>query len=315
MGAEPQTAAAPPRLNPALELRLSRFIDRETEMRDFCRMLDEPRWPRPVWFVSGGGGMGKSSLLLRMMHECSSRTLPTAEIIWTETRNHDYLGVMRKIRDDIGAPKFQEFTKLVNFFTDPQTPQRVEIVVEAKGAINVAQNATVAGNGQVGTIAGVVVRDLMLTVPRSDLGIPENERMARLTDQFIAELAAAAEVSRIVVFFDAVEKATDPTHRWIWGELFGALRDGRLLNVNFVVGGRSVPPIDEAFLPLVEQRALAPLSREHIIEYLIRREIDPGEGARQQVADFVLALSGGNPLKVANAVETVIRMRAQEPLQ
>jgi hypothetical protein len=267
-----------------------------------------------VWLVSGAGGMGKSSLLLRMMHECSSRTLPTAEVIWTETRNHDYLGVMRKIRDDIGAPKFQDFTKLVNFFTDPQ-PSRVEVAVDVKGAINVGQDLTVAGNGQVGTIAGVVVRDLMLTVPRSDLGIPDSERMARLTDQFIAELAAAAEVSRIVVFFDAVEKATDPTHRWIWGELFGALRDGRLLNVNFVVGGRTVPPIDEAFLPLVEQRALAPLSREHIIEYLIRRDLDPGEGQRQELADFILAFTGGNPLKVANGVESVIFARAQDRKQ
>jgi len=309
MSSEPKKASSQTRINAALQQRIARFVDREGEMRGFFCMIEDAAYPRPVMFVSGEGGMGKSALLLRMMHECSLRGLLTAEVIWTETRNHDYVGVMRKIRDDVGAAYFAGFTKLVNFFTDPLQPQRVEIVVGAQGPITVGQNATVSGT--VDTIAGVVVRDLMLTVPRSDLGIPENERMARLTDQFILDLSVTATEKKIVIFLDAVEKATEPTLRWIWGELFGALRDSRLVNVNFVVGARSQPAIEEAFLPLVEQKMLAPLSREHIIEYLIKRDIDPGEAARQQVADFIVAFSGGNPLKVANAVEAVVRNRAQ----
>jgi hypothetical protein len=293
------------------EQRLARFVNRDGEVRSFCRMLDEPKWPRPVMFVWGNGGMGKSALLLRMMHECSLRGYAKAELIWTETRNHDYLAVMRKMRDDIGAQSFGKFTQLVNYFTDPQTSSRVQLVVDVKGQISVGENAAV--DGQIGTLAGVAIRDLMLVVPRTDLGIPENERMTRLTDQFIQDLDEVSRRGKVVVFLDAIEKATEATQRWIYVELIGALGDGRLSNVNVVIGGRNAPMIDEDRRALIEARELGPLKREHIIEYLIKRNIDSGEASR--VADWILAFSDGSPLKVANAVEAVARMRERDGMQ
>ena len=53
----------------------------------------------------------------------------------------------------------------------------------------------------------IVIKDLMLTDPRNDLAIPESDRMARLTDQFVQELNAVASRRRVVIFLDAVEKA------------------------------------------------------------------------------------------------------------
>ena len=79
-----------------LERRLAEFVDREAEMDLFCRMLDTGE--RPVIVVEGEGGVGKSSLLARMVHECALRTLRKSEIVWTDTRRHDYLAVMRKVR-------------------------------------------------------------------------------------------------------------------------------------------------------------------------------------------------------------------------
>jgi putative ribosome biogenesis GTPase RsgA len=78
-----------------LERRLAEFVDREDELRCFCRLLDDGG--RSVMTVCGDGGVGKSSLLARMIHECALRRVRKSEVTWTDTRNHDYLGVMRKI--------------------------------------------------------------------------------------------------------------------------------------------------------------------------------------------------------------------------
>lgn len=290
--------------------RLARFVDRESEMNSFCKMLDGD-WPRPVLAVWGEGGMGKSSLLSRMVRECSLRDLSKVEINWSETRNYDYLAVMRKIRDDLGALQFGGFTDLVNFFTVPR--HRLEVTVETSGQVDVARNAAFGPNAQVGLMAGVVLQpgainaDLMLNDARTDLAISESDRMAQLTDSFVKELNAFARQGRVVIFLDAIEKATKTTQRWIWDELFGALRADRLANVLIVVGGRNQPEIDEDWRLLVEERRLGPLSREHIIEYMIKREIAYDAALREIVADVILDSTAGNPLRVASTVEAMSR--------
>jgi GTPase SAR1 family protein len=289
------------------EQRLSRFVDREVEMGSFRRMLDDSDRLRPVMVIWGEGGIGKSSLLLRMMHECSLRSLIKAEIVFSTTRDQNYLEVMRKIRDDVGAIKFGLFTQLVNFFYNRDA--RIELVVDAKG-VSVADRATISHDAQVGLIAGTVVKDNMFVMARSDLAIPESERMARLTDQFIEELDAAAADRKIVIFFDAIEKAPEVTRRWVWEELIGALRRDRLVNIRFVLGTRSQPIVEEDWSFLVEQRQLAPLKFEHIREYMIKRGIDANEAT--VAARWVLISTAGSPLKVASTVEEMSRIQREE---
>ena len=55
-----------------LQRRLAEFVDRTSEMDRFCRMLQTGE--KPVMIVSGDSGCGKSSLLARMVHECSLRS-------------------------------------------------------------------------------------------------------------------------------------------------------------------------------------------------------------------------------------------------
>jgi GTPase SAR1 family protein len=273
-------------------------------------MLDDADWPRPVMVIWGEGGMGKSSLLLRMMHECSLRSLVKAEVNFSSTRGQNYLEVMRKIRDDVGAIKFGQFTQLVNFFYNREAPQRIEVVVDHKGTVVVGEGTAIAPGAQVGTMAGIVIKDAMFVMARPDLAIAESERVARLTDQFIEELDAAAAKRKVVIFLDAIEKAPEATQRWIWEEFVGALRHDHLSNVRFVIGTRSQPKIEEDWSSLVEQRQLAPLKLEHIREYMIKRSINPDEAV--VAARWVLASTGGNPLKVASTVEEMSRMLQEE---
>jgi hypothetical protein len=286
-----------------LERRLAEFVDREGEMNLFCRTLDSGE--RPVFVIEGEGGVGKSSLLARMGHECALRSLRKSEIVWTDTRRHDYLAIMRKVRDDIGVAYFEEFTDLVNFFTVPR--YELSLRVETAGTINVAQHAHIEGSS-IGSIAGVLIKDAMIVVPRADMAVPEAERMARLTDRFLASLAAAAlDGPTVVLFFDAVEKMTVDTRAWIWVELLGALRAGRLTNVRVVLCGREHQAIDRELALFVEHAELRPLALENVIEYLARRGVR--ESDRVAVATALLVATAGNPLQLATCVDGYLRMR------
>ena len=289
-----------------LERRLAEFVDRENEMDRFCEMLETDE--RPIMFIWGAGGVGKSSLLARMIHQCAQRKMRKAEVVWSETRKHDYLAIMRKIRDDLGVDFFKPFTDLVNFFTVPQ--YELKIKVESTGAIAVAQDAQIEGS-TVGDIAGIVVKDLMVVAPRSDMAVPETERMARITDRFIENLATALESGPpLLVFFDAVEKITDDTHKWIWGELLKSVKDGRLRGVRFVLCGREVPRLDRDMQMIVEEAELQPLALANVIEYLIKRGVE--EGSCNDLAAMLLVATKGNPLQVATLVDGFLKLQKKK---
>ncbi len=288
-----------------LEIRLAEFVDRDAEMSRFCRMLDSGE--RSILFVSGGSGLGKSSLLARMIHECALRGLRKSEITWTETQNHDYLGIMRRIRDDIGVEYFQDFTTLVNQFTEPGV--RITLAGNVSG-IQVAQGLR-AESSTVGDIGGVIIKDNMFVVPRGDRSIPESERMIPLTTAFLRSLAAAAAtMGRVVVFLDAVEKMTHETSAWVVGELFRAIQIGTLKNVFFVHCGREKPAVDRFMDSIVEEAELGPLERKDIILYLQKRGME--ETSHVPFAEVLLVATKGNPLQIATLIDAVMKERKRK---
>jgi GTPase SAR1 family protein len=298
-------------MNSIAEQRLSQLVDREGEISNFCKMLDNPDWPKPITLIWGEGGIGKSSLLFRMIHECSARNFVKAEVFWTDIYNHDYLAVMRKIRDDLGADKFSEFTKLVNYFF---ADQPIKLELTAKAPITVGQGMIMAEGATVQQIAGVVieptivVKDKMETTPRNDLAINDSDRMARITSQFLENLNAVAKAGRVIVFLDAIEKATEMTQKWLWYGLLDSLQHGQLSNVQFVICGRNQPIIDERWRLLVEEERLAPLNQQDISDFLDRLQIHLDAAARKPVVDTIWVASQGNPLKMATYAGELSRM-------
>ncbi|MGH6892581.1 MAG: AAA family ATPase [Dongiaceae bacterium] len=283
------------------EQLLAEFVDREDEMARFVRMLEDKT--RGLLVIWGDGGVGKSSLQAKMKHELARRTLRKAEIVWTDTYGHDYLAIMRKLRDDLGVGHFKPFTDLVNFFTVPE--YRLTVNLEGAGKVSVLEGARIEGS-TVGDVAGIVIKDLMLVAPRADKEIPEAERLTRLTATFVPCLAAATATQPCVVFFDAVEKMTADTERWIWGELLGRCRDGQLPNVKFVLCGRKEPQLDRTWSRACEVKQLRPLEREHIVAYLEKRGIVEG---REALADLLVVVSHGNLLNLATYVDGYLNLQ------
>lgn len=286
------------------ERDLSEFVDRAAEMGRFRDMLQSGN--KPIFFVSGDSGFGKSSLLLRMVHDCSVQQIRKAELTWSATRNYDYVGIMRKIRDDLGAQNFNEFTRLVNRFTGAESQEvQIKINLEGSGRNSVAQGAKIEGS-TINTMANVVI-DQMNVLPRTDMAVPEAERMIRLTDLFLQALAAIVANERIVIFFDAVEKMTEETASWVWNELLGAMRDPKFANLRVVQCGQKKPSLSRDMQKLTEQAELGPLGAADVDEYLVRRGVD--ESSRVNAARWLMAASAGRPDALANMVDAFFQGR------
>ncbi len=213
--------------------RLAEFVDRTDEVERFCRVLESDE--KHVMIVWGDAGSGKTSLQLRMVHECAQRQLRKAEVECGGARTTGYQGIMRKIRDDVGLQYFNAFSDYVNFLTTPNYQPQISlnVSVQGMGGIAVAQGAQISG-AKVGDIAGLVIKDNMLVLPRTDIAVPEEECMMRLTDHFIEGLSAALKEDTLVVFLDSVEKMSPSGERWLWEELLLAVREGRLTGIKFV---------------------------------------------------------------------------------
>jgi len=291
-----------------LEYRLQLFVNREDEMQKFYEMLDSCEKPeddsKAVIMVWGDSGLGKSSLLARMIHECALRKFHKSELVWTQTRNHDYMYIMRKIRDDMGVEYFNRFTDLINYFTTSN--YELKIKIENNGSIEVAKDAQIK-DSDINDIAGIIIKDLNVTVPRPDQEITEDERMMRLTDLFVDDLAEATKDATLIVFFDAIEKMTSKTEAWVLNELLGAVRDGRLSNIRFVLCGQKKPVDIEEWPWMVEEAELKPLERKYIIEYLTKLNVD--ESSRESLADMLLVVTNGYADKVAKSVEAFLRIQ------
>ena len=287
--------------------RPEEFVDRTAEMDRFCRMLESDE--KHIMIVWGDEGMGKTSLRLRMVHECATRSLRKAEVEFGGMRTSDYLHVMRKIRDDVGSEHFNPFSHYVNFLTDPNY-RPVSVNINVQGGVAVADHAQISGSST-GDIAGVVVKDNMLVLPRADLAVPENESMMRLTDRFIEGLRAALNVGPVVVFLDSVEKMPSITERWLWEELLTAVRDGRLPGIKCVLCAQAQPvQLDRDWRALVEEAQLAPLEAEHIEAYLAKRGVGDVT-SRHDLALFLLLKTNGKISEIATLVDAFLALRQQ----
>jgi hypothetical protein len=276
-------------------------------MRQFQAMLDSDE--TPIMIVYGGSGIGKTSLLLRMVHECALREVRKSEIVWNDTRPHDYMAVMRKIRDDLGVEQFKAFTDLINFFTDAEYHPQLQVTLNVQGQIAVGAGMQVT-QASLGDVAGVVIRDSMFVVQRTDLAIPVEARREQLTARFLEGLRAISESSRVVIFLDAIEKMSDVTYQWLWEQVLEELRSGRLPNVRFVLCGQKPPPEDRDWAMFIARAELKPLGVQDIALYIGKRAPHVSEPVRLELAKMILGLTGGRPTEVAVAVDAYLAMSA-----
>jgi hypothetical protein len=283
---------------------LAAFVDRHVELSRFCEMLENDE--KPIMIVWGDDGIGKSSLLARLIHECASRKLRKAEVFVSKSRFNSYLEILRKIRDDLGPELFPNFTRLVNvLFPDPLQP-RAPIKIEISGAQSVLERARLENVTIHGDVAAVIIKDNMFNTLDPNLNIPLQDRMNLLTAQFLKDLAPIVQNEMLVVLFDDIQELTDETYKWLWAGIISELEEGRLKNIRFVLCGRTKPQLEGAAALSVKEAPLQPLGLSDIEMYLERsRHVAEG---RDIVARMLLAGSKGIPLEVAKQLDIYFQL-------
>jgi hypothetical protein len=286
------------------ERLLAAFVDRSTEMGLFEQVLDSVE--RPIMVVSADAGMGKTSLLMRMVHECALRGVLKAELEWSSLDVVDYMSVMRKLRDTLGVDHFGAFTDLINYYTDSSYAPRLDINVNLQGgSIQVAGGAQISGSS-VGDIAGVVLRDNMIVVQRADIAVPVEVRREQLTQRFLQGLAALSAERKVVLFFPATEKMSDITYQWLWEQLLKPVVEGELVNVRAILLGQRPAQPDPDLATFVAHAMLKPLSVNDIDAYIAKRmsgKIEVSDEFRRGMAEIIADVTGGHPFDVASRVD------------
>jgi hypothetical protein len=290
------------------ERLLAQFVDRSAEMALFAKVLDSN--DLPIMVVSADAGMGKTSLMMRMVHECALRGLLKAELDWTSLDVLDYMSVMRKLRDSLGVDHFGAFTDLINYYTDTNYTPRLDINVNLEGgSIQVAGGAQISGSS-VRDIAGVILRDNNFVVQRPDIAVPLEVRREQLTQRFLQGLAGLSTERKVVLFFSVTEKMSDLTYQWLWEQLLKPVVDGALSNVRAILLGQRPLPTDQDLASFVVYAQLKPLGVDDIDAYIAKRaagKIELSDERRRGMAEIMADLTNGHPLEVASAVDKYLK--------
>lgn len=289
------------------ERLLAQFVDRSAEMELFAKVLDSS--DLPIMVVSAGAGMGKTSLMMRMVHECALRGLLKAELEWSSLDVLDYMSVMRKLRDSLGVDEFSGFTDLINYYTDTSYTPRLDINVNLQGgSVQVAGGAQISGSS-VGDIAGVVLRDNMIVVQRPDITIPIEVRREQLTQRFLQGLARLSAAQKVVLFFSVTEKMSDLTYQWLWEQLLKPIVDGALPNVRAILLGQRPAPADPDLAAFVACAQLKPLGLDDIDAYIAKRAaggVAISDETRRELAKMLALMTRGRPADVCSAVDLYV---------
>jgi hypothetical protein len=275
---------------------LAAFVDRHVELGRFCEMLENDE--KPIMIVWGDDGIGKSSFLARLIHECATRKLRKAEVFVSKIRFNTYLDILRKIRDDLGPEFFPNFTQLVNsLFPSPlQPPVPIKIEISG-GALSVLELAKLENVTIHGDVAAVIIKDNMINAPDPNKDILPQDRMNLLTAKFLEDLAPVVQNEMLVVLFDDIQELTEETYKWLWEGIISALEGGRLKNIRFVLCGRTKPQLEGNAALSVKEAPLQPLALPDVENYL-ERSGHVAEGLKP-VAEMLWAASNGIPYNIA----------------
>lgn len=288
------------------------FVNRTEEKNRFCELLTSRE--KPIVLIWGKNGIGKTTLLEWMADQCVSNQMVKVELLWGRSRKYSPPGVMRRIRDELGSPAhFNYFTELLNYYTDPGAAPSQTLKVIIEGDMSVAEKAEFI-DSSVRDVAGVIIHDLRVEAPRSDIQVPPEERLIRLTELFIASLAATTEQKPCWLFLDvdSNKKIFSPeTRSWLWDDLFGAIIRNKLPNVRAVMCVAPKPNPDGRYLAYLEDTALKHFDEEHVEEYMIQCGLDERLGVdekeRKAMLNVIMSETDGFPLGVVRRVDGVVK--------
>jgi len=264
------------------------FVNRERIFKGFTRMLVGDS-EKQIVFVHAPGGMGKTWLVARLKHECSIRSpdIRYAGLDFKDGQAHDYLSIVRQVRDDLGAAYFNRLTQIINAATGFHV--NLQIADTISSTIAVDQINGVSG-GEINVAGGNIIKDNFFLV-QADSESVRKEIKARVTETFFADLREVLTLGPAAFFFDTYEKAPEATRRWIEGNLLVQIREGKLPRAIVVITGREIPELDKMmWRHCTVYPKLEPLNSKDVATYLREKR-----GLTDIDVDTLYRATQGNP--------------------
>ncbi|MCX6028986.1 MAG: hypothetical protein NT169_06755 [Chloroflexi bacterium] len=298
---------------------LSYFTDVEHLRDTFKQLVAAPTLAKRLFVVWGIGGVGKSSLLRMFRLHCKEKGVPVALASGDEAKSA--LDVLARWTEDLKADgvAFPAFGKMFGHYRSTLTKAENEadkiagkMVKSAVKTVTETVLSTIPGIGpllvKLGGIGVDALTDMLLSrgfkKPDIDLLLDPTRK---LTEDFLADVAATANQQRIVLMLDTFEQIT-ALDDWA-REVAQHAHPNALL----VVAGRAVPEWDRAWpkwLATAQLEELKPMTedvmRELVRQYYEYAMMRGGEPDPQQV-EAIINFARGLPIAVTSMVQLWVK--------
>jgi tetratricopeptide (TPR) repeat protein len=297
-----------PTLSDLVRQRLSAsFVNRETEVSAFLRLLDEDHCPYRILGINGVGGVGKSSLLERFGSLCRERDVPLVAVDCAiHKSSYDFmLQFRRQINSELLSHQFiKEFDRIVDKISQLSSNLLGGKETQSPEAANVAIRSSVSA----------LKSFIPFVAPVLD-GIEAEKKLQGYLDNYIAnnlsradrELILNAEKTLTDMIIDAINRFLKKKLRfvaiidtfeqagglgmWLREKLIPGLPDG---SVVVIAGRESLTSEWQPFLPLLRQITLVNFSNSDAESYLRTRGI-----VSEKTVEDIFHFTQGHPLSIA----------------
>jgi tetratricopeptide (TPR) repeat protein len=320
---------------------LDYFTDVEHLRGAFKEYVAAPVLPKRLMVIHGVGGVGKSSLLRMFRIHCKSVKVPVALASGDDTKS--VLDALTRWMDDLKVDgiKFAALGKTLETYraiqakVDEQAKKAQDgrgrvADIAGKAASKTAESAggallgaaigsVVPGvgtaiGGALGGVLGGMGADALVDWLRGFLSKPDIDLLLdpskRLTDDFLADLAKAAEKRRMVLMLDTFEQMSvlDDWARDVAQRLHP--------NVLMVIAGRKLPDwnrLSPGWMMNAHIEELKPMSEE-IMRELIGRYYATMRGGQPEAAqvEAIIRFARGLPMVVTSAVQLWVKYGVED---
>lgn len=245
------------------------FVNRTKQFLGFQKMLARDT-PKAIMLIEAPAEMGKTWLIQKMRHHCQQNDVPVMHVDFRDRRAHDYLSLVRRARDQMGARYFNHLTETINKFTSLDVNIAVESTRPAGPVdLSVGDISDISG-GEIIIAGGDVIKDNEFHI-QADSEMARRAAEMRINDAFFACLDALLKKGPLVFLFDSYKDATPEAQNWLRDHLLFRMGEGQLPDALIIIAGRETPKLGPELKPLVAKTGLALLSEEHVREYIMER--------------------------------------------
>lgn len=321
------------------DAELGRFFTDVEHLRDlFKEYAAASTLPKRILAIHGVGGVGKSSLLRMFRLDCKGAHVSVALASGDEAKSA--LDVLTRWTEDLKTDgiAFPAFGKTFEHYREIQTRVDEQARKASGRAADIAgkvasKMAEAAGGALAGAAIGSVIPGIgtaiggalggvlggmgaealvdwlrgFLTKPDIDLLL---DPAKKLTDDFLADVAQAANKRRIVLMLDTFEQMTalDDWARDVAQRLHA--------NVLFVIAGRALPNWSRAWqgwMASAQIEELKPMTEEMMRE-LIRRYYTTMRGGQPNPVqvEAIIRFARGLPMVVTSAVQLWVKYGVED---